>query len=237
VLVSQQKPPASASDSVSSSTPAAPSGIGALIKVASSAKMLFFTVIVFLSGCSGSLIDTFLNVYLNTQGAPGVLMGTARMLTCAAEVPFFQVAPRILKVLGVSGSIAAAQVAYLLRFLWYVNLKTIASLGPWGFWAVLPIELLHGLTFAVNWSAITAHCSRVAPLGMAGSTQQLISTVHWGLAAGVGAAVGGRVIARSGGQRMFMLGAGQAALTLLLTGVGASLYGKELLGRGVRADE
>lgn len=78
MVLPQQKSSAPASDS---SAPAAPSGIGALVKVAASAKMLFFTVIVFLSGFSGSLIDTFLNVYLNTQGAPGVLMGTARMLT------------------------------------------------------------------------------------------------------------------------------------------------------------
>jgi hypothetical protein len=199
--------------------------------------MLFFIVIVFLSGCNGSLIDTFLNVHLNNQGAPGVLMGTARMLTCAAEVPFFRVSGKILKKLGVSGSIAAAQVAYVLRFIWYTNLRTISKLGPWGLWAVLPIELLHGLTFAVNWSAITAHCARVAPPGMASATQQLVSTVHWGLAAGVGAAMGGRVIARSSGERMFMMGAGQAALTLLLTGVGASLFGRELLGRGVEAKD
>lgn len=199
--------------------------------------MLFFIVVVFLSGCNGSLIDTFLNVHLNNYGAPGVLMGTARMLTCAAEVPFFRVSGKILKVLGVSGSIAAAQVAYLLRFLWYINLRTIARLGPWGLWAVLPIELLHGLTFAVNWSAITAHCARVAPPGMASTTQQLISTVHWGLAAGVGAAVGGRIIARSSGERMFTFGATQAVVSLLLTGVGASLFGRELLGRGVKADE
>ena len=66
--------------------------------------MLFFIVIVFLSGCNGSLIDTFLNVHLNNQGAPGVLMGTARMLTCAAEVPFFRVSGKILKKLGVSGA-------------------------------------------------------------------------------------------------------------------------------------
>jgi hypothetical protein len=37
--------------------------------------------------------------------------------------------------------------------------------------------MLHGLTFAVCWSAITAHCVRVAPAGMVSTTQQLISTV------------------------------------------------------------
>jgi hypothetical protein len=30
----------------------------------------------------------------------------------------------------------AAQIAYLLRFLWYANLRPIARLGPWGLCAV-----------------------------------------------------------------------------------------------------
>ena len=47
-------------------------------------------------------------------------MGSARLLTCLAEVPFFRVSGKILKLLGVSGSIAVAQVAYVLRFLWHL---------------------------------------------------------------------------------------------------------------------
>jgi hypothetical protein len=39
---------------------------------------------------------------------------------------------------------------YVLRFISYTNLRTIPKLGPWGFWAVLLIEPLHDLTFAVN---------------------------------------------------------------------------------------
>ena len=57
----------------------------------------------------------------------------------------------------------------------YVNLQKIAALGPWGIWAVLPIELLHGITFAINWSALTAHATRVAPPGFASAMQQLMT--------------------------------------------------------------
>ena len=115
---------------------------------------------------------------------------------------------------------------------------------------MLPIELLHGLTFAVNWSALTvrtlliaacstlcslpqsrglvwtcvcvthlrllasgsflarfwrvggqAHATNVAPPGFASAMQQLVNTVHWGLARGVGATVGGRILARTNGTR------------------------------------
>ena len=59
-------------------------------------------------------------------------MGIARLLTCIAEVPAFRMSGQILKLLGVSGSFALAQVAYIVRFLYYVNLRAIAKLGPWG---------------------------------------------------------------------------------------------------------
>ena len=39
--------------------------------------------------------------------------------------------------------------------------------------AVLPIELLHGITFAVNWSALTTHSTRVAPDGFHSSMNQV----------------------------------------------------------------
>ena len=59
----------------------------------------------------------------------------------------------------------------------------------------------------------------------------------WGLAAGIGAAVGGRVLTQYSGESMFRMGAVLAAATLLLTGGGASLFGKELLGRGVSVED
>ena len=118
---------------------------------------------------------------------------------------------------------------------WYVLLPRIAQLGPWGVWAVLPFELLHGVTFAIQWSAITTHAGRVAPDGFHASAHQLINTIYFGLARGFGAAVGGRIFDARGGQFMFAIGALQSLVTLALCGVGRSLFGREMLGRGVPA--
>ena len=92
-----------------------------------------------------SLIDTFQVVHLQNLGAPGVLMGTARLLTCLAELPAFRMSGRVMEVLGVSGSFALAQACYVVRFLYYTYLGRIAKALPIGVWAVLPIELLHGI--------------------------------------------------------------------------------------------
>eukprot|EP01052_Picozoa_sp_SAG31_P039068 SAG31_NODE_5341_length_2599_cov_1.845600_4_plen_162_part_00 len=105
-------------------------------------------------------------------------MGIARLLTCIAEVPAFRMSGQILKLLGVSGSFALAQVAYIVRFLYYVNLRAIAKLGPWGMWAVLPIELLHGVTFAVNWSALSMQCVSLSCLSCSRSLCGRASFFH-----------------------------------------------------------
>lgn len=119
----------------------------------------------------------------------------------------------------------------------YVNLQKIAALGPWGIWAVLPIELLHGITFAINWSALTAHATRVAPPGFASAMQQLVNTVHWGLARGVGATIGGRILGSAGGERMYLIGMYQAVSTLVLICGGRACFGRDLLGHGVSVDD
>jgi PPP family 3-phenylpropionic acid transporter len=122
------KPPPAAEDATK---PKAPSGIAAFVKVSSSPKFLFFMAIVFLSGWQNSLIDSYLTIHLDSMGASGVLMGTARLLTCVAELPAFRMSGQILKALGVSGSFALAQLAFVVRFLWYAKLDKIAKMGPW----------------------------------------------------------------------------------------------------------
>jgi Na+/melibiose symporter-like transporter len=67
-----------------------PSGVAAMLKVCSSAKMIYFMCIAILSGWQSSLIDTFFNVHLSAIGAPGLLMGTARLLTCEPGVSILE---------------------------------------------------------------------------------------------------------------------------------------------------
>ncbi len=38
-------------------------------------------------------------------------------------------------------------------------------------WAVLPIELFHGMTFGCSWAAGTVNCSRISPPGLKSTTQ------------------------------------------------------------------
>lgn len=101
-----------------------------------------FCVIVFLSGIGSGVIDSFLFIRLGQLGGSGLLMGISRFITCAAEVPMFQVAGALQDKLGVWNLLIITQIAFVIRFCYYSMLS-----NPW---FVLPCELLHGFTFAVT---------------------------------------------------------------------------------------
>ena len=64
----------------------------------------------------------------------------------------------------------------------FPSLRMCAGLGYVGNpWAVLPIELLHGVTFGCAWAAGTLYCSRIAPRGLEATTQALfnVRTLSW----------------------------------------------------------
>ena len=90
-------------------------------------------------------------MHISRLGASGGIIGLARFITCAAEVPLFRAAGWLIRKFGVFGVLALAQAAYVLRLLNYV------ALTPENVAWVLPSEVLHGFTFAVLWSACTYH--------------------------------------------------------------------------------
>ena len=96
-------------------------------------------------------------------------MGLSLAVTCAAEAAVFHYIPQLLAALGVRRCLHLVFAAFLARLACY------AALPAWGTpWAVLPVELLHGLTFALAWGAGSAHCAAtLAPPGLEATTQGL----------------------------------------------------------------
>jgi MFS family permease len=64
-------------------------------------SVLIFALVIFLSGMGSGVIDTFLFIRLKELGASGFIMGTARFITCAAEVPMFQIASTLQAKFGI----------------------------------------------------------------------------------------------------------------------------------------
>ncbi|KAG2450232.1 hypothetical protein HYH02_000329 [Chlamydomonas schloesseri] len=157
------------------------------------------------NGYGWGTIDCFLYMYLKQLGASEALVGVAVTITCAAEVPAFQLQDRLLDRWGVTAVLDLVQAAYVLRLALYALLPYAGSV----LW-VLPVEVLHGVTFACGWGAGTVNCKTLAPPGLAATMQgtfQGLTSAGFGL----GALVGGRVGAHVGWQGMFAV----ASVTVL----------------------
>eukprot|EP00045_Choanoeca_perplexa_P006714 m.57958 g.57958 ORF g.57958 m.57958 type:complete len:104 (-) comp13753_c0_seq13:758-1069(-) len=55
------------------------------------------------------------------------------------------------------------------------------------------VEPLHGVTFAVMWSAATRQAHAIAPPGLGTTMQGLLGGMHFGLGSALGALIGGSI--------------------------------------------
>lgn len=147
--------------------------------------------------CVG-VIDGYLFVYLDSLGAPPLLLGSCLAVICSAEIPVFAYSGHILAVLGYHGALQAALAAYCVRLLAYSCLPLLPSL-----WLALPVELLHGVTFGVAWCAGVNHCKSVAPVGLETTMQSLFSGAYSGFGKGLGGLSAGIVFQWCGGMMLF----------------------------------
>ena len=126
----------------------------------------------------------------------GTLCGIARFITCAAEVPAFQVAGDLQKRYGTWILLALTQAIFVIRFLCYSALR-----NPW---LVLLIEPLNGATFAITWSVSCIYADRIAPEGTHATMQALLEAMHFGLGCGVGSLAAGYIYEAEGAIVCFL---------------------------------
>ncbi|KAF6258417.1 hypothetical protein COO60DRAFT_1128185 [Scenedesmus sp. NREL 46B-D3] len=130
-------------------------------------------------------------------------MGLTLTVTCLTEVPVFHFQPQLLKLVSVHTMLNIVMWTYMLRMGLYALLPYTGSA-----WAVLPVELLHGVTFGCGWSAGTITSKRVAPPGLEATMQGIFQGLYFGVGQGLGALIGGLLKQRHGGQAMFALCSG-----------------------------
>lgn len=95
-------------------------------------------------------IEGFFFLYLDDLGAHPLLMGVDLAVTCAAEAPVFFLSSYLYRHVSVATALQIVLLAYIVRMGAYVALPLLPS--PW---CILPVDLLHGVTFGVGWSAGT----------------------------------------------------------------------------------
>lgn len=167
-----------------------------------------FALVVFLSGFGSGVIDAFLFLRLKQLGGTGLVMGVSRFITCASEVPMFQIAGGLHQKYGTWAMLTLTQFAFVVRFTYY-SFLTIP-------WAILPCEVLHGLTFAVTWSVSCTFANMVSPPECHTTMQALLEGLHWGFGSGMGALVGGYLYDSVGAVRLFQFSGFLSFISLCL---------------------
>jgi MFS transporter, PPP family, 3-phenylpropionic acid transporter len=144
--------------------------------------------------------------------AAGVSASTASLLwseAVAAEVlVFFLIGPAIIRRLTPAGAMAVAALAGVLR--WAVMAETSDVV------ALLLVQPLHGITFALLHLACMRLIARSVPAGLEGTAQALYGTVGIGAASALLTLVSGVLYGRFGAQGFWLMAA-LCALALPLT--------------------
>jgi len=146
-------------------------------------------------------IENFLFLALKSQGASETLMGLTLTFTCIAETAVFYYTDAFIAWLGnsITRCLHLVYFAFIIRMGCYSLLPFLPSL-----WFILPVELLHGLTFALAWAAGTTHCRTIAPPGLEATTQSLYQGFYFGVGYGMGGLVGGLVYQYVGAGAVFV---------------------------------
>jgi MFS family permease len=181
----------------------APFWQGVRLLLGNSRQWLLFLIIIFSAGIGSAIIHNYLFLYMELLGAGNTLMGWALTVATLSELVIFSSSDRLLNRWGIKSVLLLALAALAVRLLAYAIIS-----NPW---LVLPVQLLHGFTFSALWTAGVAYADKVAPPGLGTTAQGLFTGVFMGLAAAVGAFVGGVLYENIGLSWMF----GSAGLGLL----------------------
>jgi PPP family 3-phenylpropionic acid transporter len=168
--------------------PIAPGAIGArfgrgLRVLLTNRRWVLFLITIFTAGIAAAIVNNFLFLFLDGIGASRTLMGFSLTVATLSELPIFFYSDRLLRRWGARGLLAVALGAYALRMFAYAWM-------PAPGW-VLPISLLHGLSFSAMWVAGVSYASAIAPPGLGATAQGLFTGTTMGLGAAAGALLGG----------------------------------------------
>ncbi|TMW60716.1 hypothetical protein Poli38472_000758 [Pythium oligandrum] len=169
---------------------------GSLKHILQLRDVLTLFVLVLVIGIMAQLIDSFLFLYLfNLAGNNSNLVGIVIAVETTSELPLFFHANKIIDRLGTPKVIFLGIMAYCIRLMTYTMLY-----NPW---LVLPVEILHGVTFGLVWAAFTNYVYQSAPQGTEGTMIGLLAAVQKGVGGGAGTLAGGFIYQEFGPRVMW----------------------------------
>ncbi|XP_060065589.1 major facilitator superfamily domain-containing protein 6-A-like [Ylistrum balloti] len=147
-------------------------------------KVVVFLLVVLYFGLLTGVIETFLYWYLSgLESYITIIPGLCLLVSCSVETPVLFLSGYIIKKVSHLWCLYGVFAAYALRFFLYSVLSNA--------WFVLPIEVLHSITFGLMWATSTSYASIISPPGMSATIQGIIGGLHFGFGKGIGSIVTG----------------------------------------------
>merc|ERR1711977_370072 len=169
---------------------------------------VFFLFVAVVAGFGATSLQSLLLMFLSDLGAPDFLEGLTLSVATISELPIFWMSGSIIKRYGASSLLCASMVAFTVRSTLVSFLK-----NPW---MVLPLQLLHGFTFAGAWTAGVALAKENSPVGLETSGQSIFSLAYNGIGGLSGSIIGGQLYDLVGPRRMYQIKGLLFAITVCL---------------------
>lgn len=146
-------------------------------------SVLWFFTNLFLYGMCMALVETYLFIFLLRDFDPPaskLLLGSTIAVMCLFEMPVFFYVDRLFARFSMTALLSFCHMVFALRCVIYTILprSCVAT--------VLLTEPLHGVTFALMWSAAVEYGKRIAPQGAEARMQALLNGLYYQLAIGCG---------------------------------------------------
>ena len=171
------------------------------------AKYVTFLLVAIVAGFGATSLQSLLLMFLSDLGAPDFLEGLTLSLATVSELPIFYASGAIIRRYGAPTLMLASMAAFVVR-----SVLVSFLVNPW---LVLPLQLLHGFTFAGAWTAGVAIAKQNSPPGLETSGQSLFSFAYNGVGGLSGSIVGGQLYDVLGPRTMYRIKAAVFAVTTL----------------------
>lgn len=185
--------------------------------LAGNSRFLLLLAVSLVFGITLGVLLSYQFLYMEELGAGRTLMSLSLVFATLSEVPFWFISAGLMRRFGTSKMIALALAMATVR-----NLAMGLLTAPW---PVLPINLLHGPSFAILWAAGVADADAAAPPGLGATAQGLFSGMMFGLGSALGGFLGGPAYEAIGFAQLFML-MGWLSLGMLIVFVAARLLNR-----------
>lgn len=135
-------------------------------------KIAVFFVLIASFGIMNAVTEAFLYWYVMLLGGNTITIGLCLLANCLPEILVLFFSGAIIKKIGHMTCFCMGLFSYVIRFFAYSIIT-----DPW---LIIPVELIHCLSFALMYAAASSYASMIAPEGTMATMQGLVGGLYFG---------------------------------------------------------